>query len=625
MIIRKALLAGAVSAVLAGCSSSSDETITPETDTNLLELTVAHINDTHSYFDPREGNFRTEIYKADGESADTTVEEKIYTDFGGFPRLKSKLDTLRAEAQADNRNFLTLHGGDAFQGTLYFTLNKGKANAQLLNDMGIDAMAAGNHEFDLGNEVLADFASSINFPILAANAVVADGDPLSGNDNFIRYIVKSYGEEKVGIFGLALEKLPSVSSPAATTTFSNEITGAQKMVDEFKGMGINKVIMVSHIGLDRDRLVAEGVNGIDLIVGGHSHTLLGDFTNLGLNDNGPYAEQVTNLDGEGKTCIVQAGQYAEGVGVVNVAFTDSGELDSCQGGNTLLVGDRFKHKYNGDVKVALRAEHKPVVESFIDEQSNIEVVQEDTVMRDDIDTLYKPGLADFEKEIAGEVTEKLDHVRVPGQSRPDADELHPVTGSEIAAHVARSILHLLRKANYDVDLSIQNAGGVRVSVPEGEITKGFVVGTLLPFSNSLAVFDMTGANIRSTLEAAIDNATNNGVEGTGTGSFPYTGDLRYTYVADNAQGSRMTRLEINDEGVWVDLEDAETYSVAANSFIAAGRDSYTGLLTRENYVDTGFVDNDAFLSYMEMLTDDNKELESPIDTNVEYFAPVAAP
>ena len=620
MIIRKALLAGMISAALAGCSSSSDES--PQVlETNPLDLTVAHINDTHSYFDGREGSFSTEVYKAAGEASDTTVNENVYAPFGGFPRVKNKLDALRAEAESENRNFLTLHGGDAFQGTLYFTLNKGQANASLLSQMGIDAMAAGNHEFDLGNEVLADFVDNINFPVLAANAEVAEGDPLFGKDNFKQYTVKNYGEEKVGIFGLALEKLPSVSSPADTTSFSNEIDSAQQAVNAFREMGINKVIMVSHIGLDRDTAVAEAVNGIDLIVGGHSHTLLGNFGNLGLSDNGEYAQLISNPDGQGKTCIVQAGQFAEAVGVAQVSLNSLGEIERCEGGNTLLSGNAFRHKYNGDDKEDLKEEHQPVVEDFINDQSNIEIVAEDSVMRMEIDDQYKPALAVFEAEIAGTASEKLDHIRVPGQSRPDADELHPVSGSEIAPHVAQSILHLLRKANYDVDLSIQNAGGVRVSVPEGDISKGFVVGTLLPFSNSLAVFDMTGANIRSTLEAAIDNATNNGVAGTGTGSFPYTGDLRYTYEAGNAQGSRLTRLEIKSDDTWVDLDDTATYSVAANSFIASGRDSYTGLLTRENYIDTGFVDNDALLSYLEMLTDDNRELESPADTNVEYYPP----
>lgn len=323
------LLSAAILTALVGCNdSSTNNSVANKTADPVFKMSVAHINDTHSNFD---------AHNLDFVNSDLSTEDnnfKVRTDIGGYPRLAAKLNAAREAANDSGTPFLALHGGDAFQGSLYFSLMKGTGNATLLSKMGLDAMAIGNHEFDLGNDPLISFINSVNFPLLAANLDTSADASMNGLDNLKAYTIKEFNGEKVGIFGLVLEDLEQISSPGEDLSFNKEVDTAQQIVDELKAKGVNKIVMVSHIGLDRDVKIAKEVNGVDLIVGGHSHTRLGDFTNLGLGkgDNEvSYAEIFTNKDGEGKTCVVQAGQYAEAVGQIDVSLSSQGELLTCEG------------------------------------------------------------------------------------------------------------------------------------------------------------------------------------------------------------------------------------------------------------------------------------------------------
>ncbi|WP_431830412.1 hypothetical protein [Aeromonas salmonicida] len=132
--MKKTLLAVTVSITLLGLTACNSENSSKEHIP--LDLTIAHINDTHAHLDPTENALAIQ----------PTGQElfKFYAKLGGYPRLKFKLDELRSQAANEGRNFMVLNGGDAFQGTLYFTQFKGEEESRLLSDMGIDAMVLGN-------------------------------------------------------------------------------------------------------------------------------------------------------------------------------------------------------------------------------------------------------------------------------------------------------------------------------------------------------------------------------------------------------------------------------------------------------------------------------------------------
>lgn len=640
--ITASLLSIAVLAALAGCNDSDNNqnttTPTPTTGSPVFKMSVAHINDTHSNFDAHDLDF----VNSDLSTKDSDF--KVRTDVGGYPRLAAKLHAAREAANDSGTPFLALHGGDAFQGSLYFNLLKGNGNATLLSEMGLDAMAIGNHEFDLGNDPLISFINNVNFPLLAANLDTSDDAEMKSLDNLKAYTIKDFNGEKVGIFGLVLEDLEQISSPGENLKFNKEVDTAQKVVDELKAQGVNKIVMVSHIGVDRDVKVAKEVNGVDLIVGGHSHTRLGDFTNLGLgygHAEVSYAEIFTNKDGKGKTCVVQAGQYAEAVGQIDVSLSEQGELLACEGNNTLLIGSNFKFKY-GDVdgdgkkdRTALTDEHQAATETFVANQNNIAITKEDESLRRIIDLNYKPQVDGYNALVIGQVndaddpigSEFLDHVRIPGKSRGGASLA--TTGSEAGAHVAASMVWTLENMgnkfiaddSYKVDMAITNTGGIRDHIKAGDegLTAGYILGSLLYFDNEVALVTLKGADVRKLLETSTNYAVSSS-----DGAFPTTANLQYTYNGTADEGKRIEDLKVCPGGVAANacstIDNDKEYNIATNSYIAGGKDGY-GVFADSRIDDvimSGFADDEAMIEYVKNLTANGQAL-TEIPTGLTYI------
>ena len=244
-------------------------------------LTLAHMNDTHSQFDPVNAELKGPLFGKQGTT------DTLYTRLGGYPRLLTMTKAYQAEALAKNQPLLLPHGGDAWQGSGYFKLNEGMANAELLSQFGFDAMALGNHEFDLDNQKLARFIQGVNFPVLAANLDSRDDPDLSQASNLKPFVVYAFdGNQKspvtdldhlpadkqlVAVIGLVLEDMANISPNVGKLRFAKEVASAQATVDLLQARGINRIVALTHIGNARDLALAAKVNGLDAIVGGHSH------------------------------------------------------------------------------------------------------------------------------------------------------------------------------------------------------------------------------------------------------------------------------------------------------------------------------------------------------------------
>ncbi|WP_394130026.1 bifunctional metallophosphatase/5'-nucleotidase [Shewanella maritima] len=612
-ILIKGLVASAVIAALTGCNSSDD-------DISKFDLTIAHVNDTHSSFDAGSLDFTAQVNEADFD---------VRASVGGYPRMATALKAARTMAEEANKPFLALHGGDAFQGSLYFNVLKGQGNAELLSQMYIDAMAIGNHEFDLGNEPLINFAENVNFPLLAANMDTSNDAAMDAVENIMAYTIKEFDGEKVGIFGLVLEDLENISSPGEDLSFSEEVIAAQETVNILEGMGIDKVVMVSHIGLDRDIRIAESVNGVDVIVGGHSHTLLGDFNNLGRGETSTsYAEMFTNPNGDTKTCIVQAGDLAQAVGQVDISF-ENGKVVSCAGNNTLLIDNDFEHKYDGDNREPLTDADQAATETFVSGEDNIAITDEDAALRTKIDEEYKPLIEEFEGKVIGQVfdandpvdTGMLDHVRIPGLSRGGASL--PMTGSEAGAQVAASMVWKLNQQGYGVDMAITNNGGVRDNITAGAegLTAGYIIGSLLYFNNELAVVTLKGEDVKQLLEDTINYSMT-----TSSGAFPTMANIQFTFNGKAVVGEQIEDLQICPQGVaagnCTDLEMDSIYKIATNAYIAGGKDGYDIFATKNQSetIKSGFIDNESMIEYVEALDADGKKLEE-IPTGLTFIVP----
>ncbi len=511
-----------------------------------FKANIIHINDHHSHLD--EDSLSLNF---DGVSTDVAV--------GGFPRIVTKIKSLQSTLE----NPITLHAGDALQGTLYYTLFKGAADAAMMNLIDWDAFTLGNHEFDDGDSGLLTFLDALNAPVVSANVVPASGNILEGKWEPYRIVEKS--GEKIGIIGIDVkQKTEESSNPSSEITFLDETETVQKYVDTLKASGVNKIILLDHYGYSNDKTLVPNISGVDVIVGGDSHTLLGNFTDVGLTSSGDYPTIAKDKDGN-TVCIVHAWEYSKVIGQLEVGFDASGNVLSCVGSPILPLGDTFTQAdANGD-DATVNDTTKATILAKINATDYLDVVEADS----DATTLlatYSEQVNTLKAQVIGEANETLEHNRIPNQAYNDSPAL-PL-GSDIAPIVSKSFYDLSNRA----DACIQNAGGVRTPISSGEITMNDAY-TLLPFANTLYEIEMYGSEIKDVLEDALSNIYDNGGS---TGSFPYAYALRYDIDVTKAKGERISGLEIKDRttGEWSDIDTTKLYVVVTNSYTAGGKDGY---------------------------------------------------
>lgn len=546
----------ASSMLLSACGGSSN-------DGKAISLKVLHINDHHSHLRANTGQ-------------DLTLAGKVTrVEMGGFPRVVAKINEMAETSD----NVLKIHAGDAITGDLYYTLFKGEADARLMNEVCFDAFALGNHEFDAGDAGLKDFLDDLysptcQTPVLAANVVPEVGvsplTPVSATDYIQPYIIKKVGGEEVGMIGIDIaNKTKNSSSPDATTEFLDETTTAQQYIDELKAKGVNKIVLLTHYQYENDKVLAANLSGVDVIVGGDSHSLLGsNLDNFGLNSVGEYPTVTADMDGN-TVCIVQAWQYASVVGELDVMFDSKGNVESCSGTPHLLLGDSFKRKDDSGDRVELVGAERTAVIDTVSQAPELSIVTPDAsasaVLSDYTDQVDLLTAATI-----GTATENLCFERIPGQGRSEICDVSETAsnGSDISNIVAKAF----REMSITSDISIQNGGGVRTDIGAGDITIGDAY-LLLPFANTLVELDMTGQEIVDVLEEAVVYMLD--PDGS-TGAYPYASGLRWNLDLSQPAGQRFSNVEVmlKSDTTWSAIDLTKTYKVVTNSFTAGGRDGY---------------------------------------------------
>ena len=527
------LLGAAMLVNVSGCSSFSSET----------KFRILHLNDVHSFLAPE-----TAELMLDGQP--TTCE------VGGMARVAGLVDALSEGPEQT----LLLHAGDAVQGTLYFTLFDGRADADVMNAMPFDAMALGNHEFDNKDPWLAAFIRSLNVPVVSANIRVESGHVLE--HLFTPYVIKEMGGGKVGIIGMTISEVTRRSSrPGPGVLFDDEMRSVQAAVDTLVSMGIGRIILLCHYGYDNILSLAGQLSDVDVIVDGHSHTLLGDLTAYGLDSAGPYPVIIKNKDGD-PVCVVQAGDHGRVLGELEVTF-DGDRLSAWSGKPHLMLGDRFwREDAEGESRPVTGVEQEKILDQ-IRSDARLDIPVVNNAVAKVLDQ-FSRQVAEKGETIIGTAGQDLVHVRVPGQRHGSMSQ--PL-GSRLAPLVAKAFYEQVPYA----DMCIQNAGGVRTGIQKGPIRYSTIY-RMLPFSNTLFEIEMPGRRIREVLEQALEYVLANDAKG----AFPYAYGLRYEIDARQPFGGRFSRLEIRDRvsGSYVPLEDDRPYVVVANDYIASGKDGY---------------------------------------------------
>jgi 5'-nucleotidase len=594
---------------LAGCGGTKQQQ-SAENATNAsqpIHLTLLHINDHHSHLDAE--NITLQLATGSGKREPVTVER------GGFPRVTGAIKAMEKEAA----HVIKIHSGDASTGDLYSILNESKADAELMNTVCFDTFTLGNHEFDNTDAGVKKFmgflhAGSCKTALLSANVRFGPSSPLYATlapETVLPSVVLERGGQKIGIIGLTVAgKAKNSSRPNSDTTFIDEATAAQAEIDRLRAQGINKIILSTHIGYPADQALVKKLSGVDVVVGGDSHSLLGPeiLKDYGISPEGPYPTRSTDKDGK-PVCIAQAWQYGSVVGEMRVTFDAHGEVSGCEGTPWVLIGDQFSRAD----KTALAKEETAAIHGDVAAGQVLRITTPDP----EAEALLAPYRAQKETMgslVAATASDNLCLRRVPGSARDTSrsslgdvcnkNERVNRHGGDIQQIVAEAFLQQ-GKAFFGADLSIQNGGGVRVDLSQGPVTLKDVY-TVLPFNNTLVQLNATGAEIKAALEDAVEGVVGPTLN---TGCYPYTGGLRWRLDLNKPKGSRFSHLEIRTtSGAYQPFDLSKTYKVATISFLADGNDSFTALknITGERRIDVGLDYAEAFLRYIEKLPGEDK-------------------
>lgn len=466
-------------------------------------LNILHINDWHSRIEP------INAY----DSTCTVEEAEAGECFGGAARLVTAVRDRRSALEGENTLFL--NAGDNFQGSLFYTTYKGTVEAEFLNLMQTDAMVVGNHEFDDGEDGLAAFLAEVEFPVLGSNVKASEASALG--DRVKAYVILDVGGEQIGIVGAVANDTAELSSPGEHVSIIEDVEGITAAVAAVEAEGVNKIIALTHVGYPRDLEAIAKIPNVDVVVGGHTNTLL---SNTVEGAEGPYPTLVDNPGGY-QVPVVQAASYSKYLGELNIVFDDNGMVTEATGDVHLI-----------DASVAQ---------------------DEDVVAR--------------VEELAGPIEEL--------KSTVISEALAPIDGSrdncrarECAMGNLLTDAMLARTRDQGVQFAITNGGGLRASINAGEITMGEVL-EVLPFQNTLATFQLTGADVIASLESGVSQIEE------GAGRFPQVSGLRYTVDASAEPGNRISNVAMQADGEWTPIDPEATYTIATNNFMRNGGDGYS--------------------------------------------------
>ncbi|MBQ4326305.1 MAG: bifunctional metallophosphatase/5'-nucleotidase [Mailhella sp.] len=473
-----------------------------------LELTVLHTNDTHSHV--------AGIDKY-GNAAFGT-EKSV----GGLGRIASAVKSIKAGKD----NVIFVDAGDQFQGTLFFSVNKSPMLAEINDHMPWDAMTLGNHEFDDGCLALAKFLERSKVPALAANLAPEKGCPLLKAD-YAPHLIKEIRGEKVGIIGIANEQGSTLAAACKHTKFTGMTETLEREVAELEAQGVKHIVVVTHIGLPADRELARSVDGVDIIVGGHTHSFIGE----GEGAEGPYPIVEKSPSGQ-PVLVVTAKRAAQYLGELNVTFDENGVPASWNGAPVEMKND---------------APVDPDVAAVI--------------------ARYTATLEEFRSTVIG--SHDLDI--------PDGMDLCREVECLGGMLTADAMLEQARP--HGASIAFTNGGGIRAGLPKGDITRGDIL-TIHPFGNVFVLREYSGEQILAALE--------HGVKGEGAKG-PHLlqpAGLRYEVDSTRPEGSRIVKAEVvGKDGRALPLDLKARYVTALTDYLSGGGDGFA-MLTEGKVVES---------------------------------------
>ncbi len=407
-----------------------------------------------------------------------------------------------------------------------------------------DAMTIGNHEFVLGPQGLNRFLKQAQFPVLLSNADISEEPLLNGILKSSTVIQRD--EHQYGLIGLAPVNTAELSSPGPNVKFTDPIIAVSREIEKLTRQGINRIILLSHSGYEVDKRIAASIAGIDVIVGGHSNTFLSNHDDP--PPEGPYPTWVNSPTGE-PVAIVHAYAYGKYLGRLDASFDDHGKLASAIGNPILL-----------DYKISPNREVKEIIEK-----------------------LSKP-LNEIHDFVVSKAKNPIDGSRANCRIRD----------CETGNLVADAILAYMKSKGSDI--VIINAGGLRSSINQGDITMAEVL-AMLPFDNRLSSFELTGADVLAALESGVAQVE------MGSGRFPQVSGIRFRYSFSTENNLPIVyNVEVNQDNQWKAVDLEKVYRIVTNDFLRRGGDGY--LIFSQNAInanDNGPAITDIVADYLQQM------------------------
>lgn len=424
------------------------------------QLTILHTNDHHGHFQ------KFDPYPVSG--------------VGGLAAQSTLVNTTRAEVEKEGGHVLVLSAGDVNTGVPESDLLNAEPDFKLMNLIGYDAMTLGNHEFDNSLAVLNQQKEWATFPFLGANVI----DKTTGKPLFDSYLIKEIDGLKVAILGLLTDETPTLVLPdnVATLEFKDPIATAKELVPVLEKEA-DLIVALTHIGYydegadeSGDIQLAQAVPGIDVIVGGHTHTTL------------------TEPKVVGTTLIVQADGYSEHMGRLNLSVDSEADTITGHSYTLLPVNGQKRVKYNDKKYYVYEGT------AYVEDQEILDAAA--------------PFLASADDKLGQPIGEAL---------------VELVGGKTVSRSQETNLANLITDAMLDktgAEIALMNGGGIRAGIAPGTIAYRDVL-TVQPFGNTLTEVTMTGGQLMEVLDSAATKV--------GEGGFLHVAGLTVTYNKGKAE------------------------------------------------------------------------------------------
>lgn len=530
----------------------------------LMLATVVFMTMPTAYAEETTVNFEIKLVHTNDIHA--RVEENADSGIIGAAKLKTIADTFTENADMS----LRLDSGDLFHGLPLATLSDGETIARIMKGYRLDVMTPGNHDWSYGKDRLKELANIAEAEILAGNVVNLDGTHFFDNDYFIKEVAKDGATLTVGIFGVIDPKLYSSTAPANVDglTFTDSAEYAKKASAELKSKGCDIIIALSHTYSPAE--LAAQVDDVDIWLCGHEHINV--------------AETVTTPNG-GTAYVYEDGYYLNGIGLIDLKCSVNA---------------------NGDV-VGLECER--TLAAIIDPDAAPEYPDDEGVAKllEDIHSEQDVIMAQYAGTSPAELDGVWEHLRI-GQTN---------LGKAIAS------AYILETG---ADVAFENAGGIRASIPKGDITYGDII-AVSPYGNYIVTKQVTGAQLKEITETVLQIereciAANDSGEydawPKNSGSYLQFAGMTVTYDPALENGKRIISVKVGGEP----LDENKLYTVATNNYVA-GSSTFPALanaketgefsacdtaLIRYFEQDTSVIEND--ISSVGLIMENTKNTES---------------